>query len=186
MVESEFVDSPQSDLSFFAVFNTICTVDFAGYGLNLFFHRKIPIVEWGEITFTRFSSIDYGLCEVFGSFTTFGPTFGFHSFHTYFGTFFNHQIHFFLAIVVETVDGYDRNEIEFADIFNMLGQIGKTFFHSFYAGSVVLFRGCSTVMTQCANRCHNSNSFWFQTGGSAFYVEEFFGSEIGSETGFGY
>ena len=118
------------------------------------------------------------------TFASFSPSFRKNGMNPYFITKILNFLYLIFSIVCKGINSYNRFNIEFSYIFNMLLKICKSFFNISHIRYIQFFFSGSSVMTQSSDRCHQHNCLRIQISRYAFDIEEFLGTKISTKSCF--
>ena len=162
----------------------VCAVNYFGDGFNLFFNRQIDVVNRSKIC--RFFTGFYNLLRKFdAAFAALCKNIGEGKFYIVFPTIIFQNLNLFVGIGEEVVDGDNNRNTKFLHVFHMSGKVAKTCFYRFYIWFCSICLWYTAVIFQRAQGSDNNDGGRSKTGIAAFDIKEFFGAQVGTESGFG-
>ena len=96
-----------------------------------------------------------------------------------------HRLDLGVGVGIEMVDGDHRRHAELPDVLDVAAEIGAALLHRLDVLLAEVFLLDAAVHLHRAHGGDDDRGSRLQPGLAAFDVEEFFGAEIGAETGFG-
>ena len=161
-------------------------VNALGNCLDFFRETHIVFVGEGQGAFLLAQTHDF-LGQLYAAFAALCPNLGKSNVDTELLALGANQVDFRLGISGELVDGDNTRETEYlSDVFHVLKQVGKTLFQRLEVFLVQIRLGNAAMVLQCANCGNYHNGIRLQARKAALDVQEFLGSQVGTETSFSY